>query len=796
MRHPPRSSSSILPATAAITVDLIAVVAWSATSIVDVRTVANGANSHLSFDSGTTNVLPNIAQIVNFTITQNTSGDTGPFNVAPTDTLVVFVELFGRTTVNNVTIENGPNDTFVQEASLLDYVNGGTHGFSIWACANVDGGANTDVNVTLTGGTTDSAAIEVVDVNGGNPYGGNPIPFVDQVASIEHGVSHTPNEGLTVHADDLALAGIGTWSWNNVTTGGVSQLGDQVTTNSTVTGTNVTAAVLYYSNANSTAKTINMNGTLETSAPWIIDIITVGATDYTTTYAVAFSETGLPSGTAWCQTIQTVGPPQCGTAGSTWLAQNGTYDWNISVESDTNYFDPILGNSGSLTVKGSALTMAFNFTDPLPCGYSTYPACIQHVVIIVLENEPLSAVMASGNSNGGDTEKWLAKTYMGASNFYAACHPSAPNYLALISANTDQCGTDSYNDWKDITLADTLTNNAQYTTGGQAFTWANYAEDLPSNACSSPSTYSGIQPGVTTGTALFFSKHVPFLYEQDTTSQSSYCTSHILSLEPGAYDTTTSTFNGSVAGGTMPTLSFITPNACDDGHDLCESPTAYHTGPSATCYDSLMTGGGSSCVAVTNTNPTQSKQAISGQIDLWLRNYIGPLINCTGPYASGTAHMNCLGELQHTAIFILYDEGLGSPTTRSTGGPKYAGETTNNNVQFCNYGNFPKTFRESVCGNKIYEVTVIPNPGNGRGYKLAAGSGKSFFSHTTSDYSITSTIEWLFGLASFQTVHNEGYLSGYSYSTLDTFWAMEDLNLGGSSGETPHDEFAFPENGY
>jgi len=229
----------------AIVVVAIAVMAWSIASnfVSHTRLGLAAGSSDLTTDSATTNVVPNIAQIVNFTIVENTSGDTGPFSVAPTDTLVVFVELFGRTTVNNVTVENGPNDTFVQEAYLLDYVNGGTHGFSVWACADVDGGPNTDVNVTLTGGSTYSAAIEVVDVNGGNPHGGNPIPFVDQVADIIHGASRTPSEHLTVHADDLALAGIGTWSWNNVTTGGVSQLGDQVTSASTVTGTNVTAAV-------------------------------------------------------------------------------------------------------------------------------------------------------------------------------------------------------------------------------------------------------------------------------------------------------------------------------------------------------------------------------------------------------------------------------------------------------------------------------------------------------------------------------------------------------------------------
>jgi|GEM_PF-3476134 len=199
-----------------------------------------------------------------------------------------------------------------------------------------------------------------------------------------------------------------------------------------------------------------MNGTLTKSAPWIEDIITIGALDYTSTFSVTFSQTGLPAGTTWCQTIQTVGSTKCGTSGSSWLAQNGTYEWNVSVESDVNYLDPTLGNSGFLTVDGSTVSLAFNFTDPLQCGGPTQPVCIQHVIVLVLENEPLSAVISSAKNQGGPTEKYLAKTYMGASNFYAPCHPSAPNYLALISGDTDQCGTDSYNEWSDITLADTL----------------------------------------------------------------------------------------------------------------------------------------------------------------------------------------------------------------------------------------------------------------------------------------------------------------------------------------------------
>ncbi len=778
-----------------IAVTLFAILAWSLSATLGVGEIAanpSNGSSNLTVATASVHVLPVIAQIVNFTITENTSGDTGPFDVAPSDTLVVFVELFGKTTVHNVTVENGPNDTFVQEAYLLDYVNGGTHGFSVWAATNVSGGPNTDVNVTLTGGTTDSAAIDVVDVNGGNPYGGNPVPFVDQVADIIHGNSNSPNEHLTVHANDLALAGIGTWSWNNFTAQAPAALADQVTTNSSVTGTNVTTGVLYYSNNNSTAESVWMNATLTSRAPWIEDIIAIGAVDYTTEYPVTFSETGLPSGTVWCQDIQSEEATQCGKAGSTWLIQNGTYDWNVSEESDENYVDPNLGNSGFLTVQGTSVDMSFNFTDPLQCGGSGQPACIQHVVVIVMENEPRSYVMDHGPS-----EKWLADTYEGASSFEAACHPSAPNYLALVAATSDQCGTDSYpsHAWKNVTLGDLLQNNTIYSGGSRDFTWANYAENLPSDACTNPSKYSSIQSSGRTGAALFFSKHVPFLYEQDTVYSSTFCEHQILSLEPGKYANYTSpshpAFNTSVAEGKMLNFSFISPNACDDGHDLCGSTVANSlTGPNATCFDSAHPSA-TKCYVAENTVSSEYTQAIHNQADPWLRWFLGDLINCTGPYESGSAHSNCRQEMNHTVFFILYDEGLGGPTTRSSGGLTYKnapGESKNDNLWWCNGDKYPTDYI-ATCGGNPYLVTVIPN-----GSLHAGKQGASFFTAKTSDYGITATIEWLFGLANFTTVHSS-YLRGLSNpGYLDSLWSKDRLNLGGP--DSPKSEFSFAQNGY
>ncbi len=777
-----------------IVVVVIAIAGWVFASNVDLgglEAKSLTGSTGLTVASSAVNVLPNIAQILNFTITGNTSGDSGPFDAASSDTLVVFVELFGKTTVNNVSVEDGPNDTFVQEAYLLDYVNGGTHGFSVWASTNISGGPNTDVNVTLKGGTTDSAAIEVVDVNGGNPYGGNPVPFVDQVADIIHGNSNSPNEYLTVHDDDLALAGIGTWSWNNFSALSPAALGDQVTTNSSVTGSNVTAAVLYYSNDNSTTEPVWMNATLTSRAPWIEDIITIGAVDYTTQYSVTFSEVGLPAGTTWCQTVQSQGPTQCGTTGSTWSVQDGIYDWNISVESEDNYIDANLGNSGYLTVQGAPVAMDFNFSDPLSCGGTHQPACIQHVVIIMMENQQRLTV-----ESNGPTEKWLASTYEGASSFSSACHPSAPNYLSLISATTNQCSKDLYpgtsngppsgkgplGSWRNMTLADLLQNHSAYV-GGPDFTWANYAEDLPSDACTNPQKYDTIQSSGNSGTVLFFSKHVPFLYEADTVYSSSFCQKHILSLEPGKFDSSSyPSFNTSVADGTMFNFSFITPNACDDGHNLCGSGVRTITGPNATCSNNP-------CRA-----STTASQVVRYQADPWLRWFLGGLMNCTGaPYSATShpqAHANCLKEMAHTVFFILYDEGSGGATTRSTNDEMtYAtapGETANNNAWWCSGDKFPAHYI-ATCGNNPFVVTVIHN------VSLASGHGLSFFSAKTSEYGITATIEWLFGLGDFATAQK--YLPGLSNpGGLDKAWTADRLNLGGP--DSPKDEFSFSTNGY
>jgi hypothetical protein len=67
---------------------------------------------------------------------------------------------------------------------------------------------------------------------------------------------------------------------------------------------------------------------------------------------------------------------------------------------------------------------------------------VRHVVVIVLENHDITQVW--NPSQGAGYLRYLSATYGNATSFYSACHPSAPNYLALTSGRTLPCGSDGF----------------------------------------------------------------------------------------------------------------------------------------------------------------------------------------------------------------------------------------------------------------------------------------------------------------------------------------------------------------
>ncbi|MGA7923688.1 MAG: hypothetical protein WCA77_06905, partial [Thermoplasmata archaeon] len=199
-----------------------------------------------------------------------------------------------------------------------------------------------------------------------------------------------------------------------------------------------------------------------------------------------------------------------------------------------------------------------------------------------------------------------------------------------------------------------------------------------------------------------------------------YCENHIRSLEPNGGMGLQLDFNDSVADNEMANLSFISPNLCDDGHSPC-------TGiwPNATCSDANCAGSAS------------ASQLVGNQADKWLQSFLSPLLNHTGPYKSGSAKTHDEYEMNHTAIFILYDESASSTRTGFT----VTGEKENQNLQWCKSNGV--TTASSVCGGNIYEVTVIPN--HSYWSSTHAGWNKGYTEKYT-DYGITATIELLFNL--------------------------------------------------
>jgi phosphoesterase family protein/carboxypeptidase family protein len=170
-------------------------------------------------------------------------------------------------------------------------------------------------------------------------------------------------------------------------------------------------------------------------------------------------------------------------------------------------------------------------------GAGSFPTPIRHVFTIFLENEERSAVLQHA-----PFEVKLAQEYASASNYYSVCHPSAPNYLAVTSGATWQCGSDA--------VSSHATENIGDLAEGAGLAWGGFFESMPS-ACDRSDSYP------------YIAHHNPFVYYPDLYRNASLCRAH---------DQSFTAWNSDVAAGTIPAYAFFAPNMTDDGHD---TSTAY-----------------------------------------------------------------------------------------------------------------------------------------------------------------------------------------------------------------------------
>jgi hypothetical protein len=336
----------------------------------------------------------------------------------------------------------------------------------------------------------------------------------------------------------------------------------------------------------------------------------------------------------------------------------------------------ILSTSPSVT--GERLNAAPSASGPGAATGTPTPSShpIQHIVVVYLENEGSPAV-----DKYGPYERYLGTTYGNVTEMYAACHESASDYIVAVAAVTNHCGSDSWYNYTNTSLADLISGDRS-----NAFTWAQFAENLPSNICAKPDQNGG----------AFLVRHVPFLFFRNVTENQSYCQSHVLS---SAFFNGTAGAEG-VTSTSFVNFSFYSPNICDDGHTSCGQVPKK-------CAS--ISGSKTACIQVT-------------QADVWLQGFLGSLLNSSNPVEEDNVN--------HTMFIVTWDED-GNPTTYE--GYPVSGITAGNNYQYCEKKAAGTGY--AVCGGHIYGLVIDHYD-----------RGAHPMSHKDSAYGIAATVEWIFHL--------------------------------------------------
>jgi phosphatidylinositol-3-phosphatase len=209
---------------------------------------------------------------------------------------------------------------------------------------------------------------------------------------------------------------------------------------------------------------------------------------------------------------------------------------------------------------------------------------IKHIWIVVLENKGYAASFGASSYLAS-----LAQQGALIPNYFGVAHQSLPNYIAMIGGQgpTPQTQSDCQA-YSDVTPGSQASGNGHqaqgdgcvypkdYPTvadqiGAAGLTWKGYMEDLGFDAardapmsCKSPSG-GAFQDTTQKAEAQdgYAARHNPFLYYH-TVLDSSACLANVVTLQSA--DRGLLHDLGTVA--TTPNYSFITPNLCNDGHDV------------------------------------------------------------------------------------------------------------------------------------------------------------------------------------------------------------------------------------
>jgi phospholipase C len=180
-----------------------------------------------------------------------------------------------------------------------------------------------------------------------------------------------------------------------------------------------------------------------------------------------------------------------------------------------------------------------------PCGLSTRPPSVQHVVWIWMENRDVGDVIGASPA---PYINQLASQCGQAVDYFGVDHPSLPNYIAAVSGSTQGIVDD------EDPAAHPLNVPSLYSQlKSIGLQWRNYEEGAPGNC---PSTSSG----------LYAVRHDPAPYFVNIAAD---CRNWDVPMG----STLSGNFITDLNAGRLPAFSFITPDVCHDAHD-CEIDVA------------------------------------------------------------------------------------------------------------------------------------------------------------------------------------------------------------------------------
>jgi len=159
----------------------------------------------------------------------------------------------------------------------------------------------------------------------------------------------------------------------------------------------------------------------------------------------------------------------------------------------------------------------------------SFPTPIQHVVVVMDENQNYSTVLADG-----PFEAYLASTYATATNDYSIAHGSTHAYEAATSGSASNTYPLPYDNIGDLADAAGLS-------------WDAFEQNMPT-VCDT----------VTNWTAEYDTDHNPFIMYKDIVNNLARCDAH---------DLTFSSWLNDVNASSIPNYSFVTPNTINDDHN-------------------------------------------------------------------------------------------------------------------------------------------------------------------------------------------------------------------------------------